>query len=82
MTPGWGQHSSWAVAGDVVNWTNALLLPPPPHVQQLLGFANTDQATADRIANGFDNPSDFYPWFMEPRAAQEYMNHLQSASAR
>ncbi len=63
----------WASAQYVVEWTNALLLPPPPHMQQLLGYANDHPEVAAKIANGFDTPQDYFPWFMEPEAAQNFM---------
>ena len=63
----------WSNAHYVVEWTNALLLPPPVHVQQLLGYANSHAATAKKIANGFDTPDAFFPWFMQPEAAADYM---------
>ena len=56
----------WEYAEKVVGWTNALLLPPPPHVLNVLGAAGQFPAVAHRFANGFDNPPEFYDWFMEP----------------
>ena len=63
----------WNTAQYIVNWTNALLLPPPEHIQQILGFANNSQETADRISNGFDNAQTLYPWFMEPDGVRDYI---------
>lgn len=71
----------WSAAKPVVEWTNALLLPPPLHMQQLLGYANTHPETAKKIANGFDAPGDFFPWFMEPEAAEDYMNMSAAVEA-
>ena len=56
----------WEYASKVVGWTNALLLPPPPHVLNVLGAAGQLPAVAHRFANGFDNPPDYYEWFMDP----------------
>jgi hypothetical protein len=50
-----------------------MLGTPPPHVLQLLGAAAEHQAIADRFANGFDNPPDFFDWFMDPAKASAYM---------
>ncbi|WP_138381129.1 styrene monooxygenase/indole monooxygenase family protein [Luteithermobacter gelatinilyticus] len=66
----------WGYAKFVVDWTNALLLPPPAHIQQLLGAAQQHPEIASRIANGFDNPVDFFPWFMQPQAAEDYLKKV------
>lgn len=69
----------WAYAGKVVGWTNALLLPPPPHVLDMLGAAGQFPAVAQRFANGFDNPPDFYDWFMDPAKADAYLAEVAAA---
>jgi hypothetical protein len=66
----------WNYAQYVVGWTNALLTPPPPHVLQLMGAAMQYPALARRIANGFDNPLDFFPWFAVPEEADKYLKQL------
>jgi Styrene monooxygenase A putative substrate binding domain len=63
----------WQYAQYVTTWTNAMLGPPPPHVLELLVAGNEHQAIADRFANGFDNPPDFFEWFMEPDKASRYL---------
>lgn len=63
----------WDYAKYVVGWTNALLSPPPEHVVSLLAGAADDRRIARRFANGFDDPRDFFNWFMDPTsAASEY----------
>ena len=57
----------------VTGWTNALLSPPPPHVLQLLGAAGANQRIADRFVNGFNDPHDYYDWFMSPDKAERYL---------
>jgi hypothetical protein len=69
----------WAYAEKVVGWTNALLLPPPPHVLNVLGAAGQFPAVAHRFANGFDNPPDYYDWFMDPAKADAYLAEVASA---
>ena len=54
-------------------WTNALLSPPPPHVLELLGAGNTSTELAHRFVNGFDDPRDYFDWFMDPESAQRYL---------
>ncbi len=63
----------WEYAGKVTGWTNALLLPPPPHVLDVLGAAGQFEQVAHRFANGFDNPPDYYEWFMDPEKAHAYL---------
>jgi len=63
----------WAEAQYVVGWTNALLSPPPPHVLELLGAGNASPEIARRFANGFNDPSDYYEWFMDPAKAASYL---------
>jgi hypothetical protein len=62
---GYGQY--------VTGWTNALLSPPPPHVLQLLGAGNEHAEIAHRFVNGFNNPRDYFDWFMEPEKAERYL---------
>lgn len=66
----------WTYAQYVVGWTNALLLPPPPHVLNIMGSAQAFPALAKRIANGFNNPLDFFPWFAVPEEADAYLAKL------
>jgi len=70
----------WDYAQWVVTWTNALLMPPPEHVLQIMGTACQVPEVASRIANGFDNPTSFFPWFMDPNAAQEYLGQFANAA--
>lgn len=66
----------WAYAQFVVGWTNALLMPPPPHVLNIMGAAQTFPELAKRIANGFDDPRGFFPWFAVPEEADAYLQRL------
>jgi hypothetical protein len=66
----------WNYAQFVTGWTNALLQPPPPHVLNIMGSAQVFPALAKRIANGFDNPLDFFPWFAVPEEAEAYLQQL------
>ncbi|MCF6524667.1 styrene monooxygenase/indole monooxygenase family protein [Streptomyces sp. JJ36] len=63
----------WETARHVTKWTNAMLAPPPEHVLNLIGAAGQAQPVADRIANGFNDPSDFEDFFYEPEKAEAYL---------
>ncbi|MET8835964.1 styrene monooxygenase/indole monooxygenase family protein [Micromonospora sp. NPDC004540] len=64
----------WAGTGEAVTgWTNAMLQPLPPHVQQVLGAAAGNPVVARRFANGFSDPNDFRDWFLTPDAAERYL---------
>jgi hypothetical protein len=69
----------WDYAQWVVGWTNAMLAPPPPHVLEIMGNAGALPELAHRMANGFDDPRDFFPWFADPAAAQAYLTELKAA---
>jgi 2-polyprenyl-6-methoxyphenol hydroxylase-like FAD-dependent oxidoreductase len=68
----------WDYAQFVAGWTNALLVPPPEHVLNLLGAAGTYPDIARRFVNGFDFPPDFFEWFMDPDSAGRYLESLQN----
>lgn len=69
----------WDYAQWVVKWTNMMLAPPPDFVLELMGTASQEPRLAHRMANGFDDPRDFFPWFADPQAAQDYMAQLKAA---
>lgn len=66
----------WDYAQFVTGWTNALLQPPPPHVLNIMGSAQAYPVLAKRIANGFDDPRDLFPWFAVPEEADRYLRQL------
>lgn len=66
----------WNYAQFVVGWTNALLQPPPPHVLRIMDTAQSYPALAKRIANGFDDPLDLFPWFAVPEEADRYLAQI------
>ena len=63
----------WDYAQFVAGWTNALLGPPPEHVLNLLGAAGQNPKIAKRFVDGFDDPRDFFDWFMTPDKAEAYL---------
>jgi flavin reductase (DIM6/NTAB) family NADH-FMN oxidoreductase RutF len=56
----WRGYAQW-----VVSWTNALLAPPSQHVLRLLEAAQEVPSLAETIANGFDDPRVFFPWWFD-----------------
>lgn len=69
----------WDYAQWVVGWTNMLLQPPPPFILDIMGNAQALPKLAARMANGFDDPRDFFPWFADPDAAASYLAELKAA---
>ena len=69
---GYGQY--------VTTWTNALLSPPPEHVLKLLTAGNVSAELAHRFVNGFDNPVDYFDWFMSPDKAESYLAEVGAAA--
>ena len=51
----------WDYASYVVDWTNSCWRRRRRTSTALLGAAGQAPALAGRIANGFDNPPDFFP---------------------
>jgi 2-polyprenyl-6-methoxyphenol hydroxylase-like FAD-dependent oxidoreductase len=70
----------WDYAQWVVQWTNMLLQPPPPFILNIMGNACAEPRLAHRMANGFDDPRDFFPWFADPDAAGAYLADLRQAA--
>ncbi len=70
----------WDYAQYPTTWTNAMLQPPPPHVVEILGAAGQHQRVADRFANGFNDPRDFFEWFMDPGKAAAYLAEVTGAA--
>ena len=69
----------WDYAKWVVQWTNMMLMPPPDFVLEIMGTACVEPRLAQRIANAFDDPRDFFPWFADPDAAAAYLQDLKAA---
>lgn len=73
-------ESFWQSYGShATNWTNAMLMPPPPHVMNVLGAASMNANVARRIVNGFNNPTDFTNFFMTPDKADQYLAEVMPA---
>jgi 2-polyprenyl-6-methoxyphenol hydroxylase-like FAD-dependent oxidoreductase len=66
----------WDYAQYVTTWTNAMLGPPPRHVLDLLVAGNDNHEIAHRFVNGFNDPRDYFEWFMEPDKASRYLTEV------
>src|SRR6266852_9016709 len=73
--------SFWNYAQWVVRWTNSLLVPPAPQVLQLMGAASQIPPLARRIANGFNNPPDYAPWWFDAAEADKMIKQMAGAAA-
>lgn len=69
----------WDYAKWVVQWTNMMLQPPPPFILEIMGTACIEPRLAHRMANAFDDPRDFFPWFADPAEASAYLASLKAA---
>jgi hypothetical protein len=58
-----------------------MLTPPPPHILQLLGAAGQSAPLASAIANGFDHPPRFFPWWTDPAACEEFIQATMNGEA-
>ena len=47
---------------------------------KLLAAGNSSPQVAHRFVNGFDNPVDYFDWFMFPDKAEAYREELDAAS--
>jgi flavin reductase (DIM6/NTAB) family NADH-FMN oxidoreductase RutF/2-polyprenyl-6-methoxyphenol hydroxylase-like FAD-dependent oxidoreductase len=73
----WRGYAQW-----VVSWTNALLAPPQPHVLRLLEAAQEVPALAATIANGFDDPRTFFPWWFDEHEAERLIEAKRTQDVR
>lgn len=71
----------WDYAQHVTRWTNMLLAPPPEHILKLLGAAGQCPAIASAIANNFDHPPGFFPWWADPAECERFIDHHMAVAA-
>ena len=71
----WSSYAQW-----VTKWTNSLLIPPAPHLLNLLGAAQGIPRLAKKITEAFNNPPDVNPWWFDPGEAEKLIKGM-SASA-
>ncbi|WIT11636.1 FAD-binding oxidoreductase [Paucibacter sediminis] len=72
----------WDYAQHVVRWTNSLLTPPPEHILNLLGAAGQCPSLASEIANNFNHPPNYFPWWTDAAECQALVaRHMAASSA-
>lgn len=71
----------WSYAQHVVKWTNTMLTPPPQHLLELLGAASQSKPLASAIANGFDDPRSFAPWWFDAQSCQAFIQEKTRQAA-
>ena len=71
----WTGYAQW-----VVNWTN-LLLKPPAHLLKLLDCAGRIKTVGAAVVNGFDDPRNLFPWFMDAGEAERFIRQEAKAVA-
>src|SRR5690606_36090660 len=63
----------WSYAEKVVSWTNSLLVPPKPHVFELLDASYQNNNVASQIVNKYDEQHHFLTWLFDENAAKELL---------
>jgi 2-polyprenyl-6-methoxyphenol hydroxylase-like FAD-dependent oxidoreductase len=63
----------WAVAEPVVHFNNAFLMPPPPHVEQLMGAATAQQPVADAFCNLWADPAGMWRTIATPQRTAAFI---------
>jgi 2-polyprenyl-6-methoxyphenol hydroxylase-like FAD-dependent oxidoreductase len=70
----------WDYARWVVQWTNSLLMPPPPHILKILGAAGQLPSLASTVANGFNHPPSYFPWWSDEEECERFLVRHQAVS--
>jgi len=63
----------WDHARHVVDWSNAFLAPPPPHVVSILEHAAEDKRIADGFVNNFHDPVAMWRALSSPAGAESFL---------
>ncbi len=63
----------WRDAEPIVEWTNAALGPPPPHVVDILAAATADGRVADEFIDRFDAPARMWDLLRSPDATAAWL---------
>lgn len=69
----WNQYGKWATS-----WSNLLLKPPEPHVIELLIVARKYPEIANKLANGFNDPSTLFPWITDAEQTSHFIRSCKN----
>lgn len=69
----------WRAVAASIYMSNAMLMPPPAHVQHLLGAASQHQAVADAFIHGFIDPERGWHVLSSPENTQAFLDELMGA---
>ncbi len=75
------EREMWAYGESVTNFTNAFLLPPPPHVGELLRAAASDAAVADALISKFADPPAMWRTIATPDGVREFLATVATVSS-
>lgn len=67
------ERRMWEYARPVTEWSNAFLLPPPPHALDVLGRAGADQRIADAFIDNFNDPPAMWRVLGSPEGAAAWL---------
>ncbi|MCZ0205747.1 hypothetical protein OZK63_10025 [Streptomyces sp. UMAF16] len=70
----------WEHARHVVEWSNAFLRPPPPHVAGLLGRAAADRRIADAFVSRFNDPVAMWRTLSSPEGVAAFVADCETAA--
>lgn len=68
----------WDYTRWATDFTNAFLMPPPPHVISILGAAQTSARIGRAFVNGFNDPRTLFPWLADPAEADRFIGEEAS----
>jgi 2-polyprenyl-6-methoxyphenol hydroxylase-like FAD-dependent oxidoreductase len=68
----------WEYARYVVEWSNAFLRPPPPHVAELLLAAAEDKQVADAFVSTFNDPVAMWSTLRDEAGAAAFLARVQA----
>jgi flavin reductase (DIM6/NTAB) family NADH-FMN oxidoreductase RutF len=72
----WRAWAQW-----VTTWTNSFLSPPAPYLTDLMEAAARLPGLAAVLANGYDDPRTFFPWWFDPGETKRLIASHADAAA-
>jgi flavin-dependent dehydrogenase len=83
FTKNWMQNTYdefWKYVEKPTTWSNMLLTAPKPHVIALLSAASQNQKLANRLANGFNQMDDLFPWILNEEATLNMIKQYDNSA--